>query len=278
MGMGFPRPGSAVKFLLVANIAVFFLQIIFQSFFKFNLSQLFGVVPEDWWQVWRYVTFQFLHGGIGHILLNMLGLYFLGMYLERDWGPARFLRFYLICGMFAGLAHVLLVISLKQDLDIPLIGASGGVYAVLLACAILYPHIKLMIFPFPFLISIRIVIAIFIGISIFGIVRDIGGAVSGRSFSYSRVADMAHLGGAAAGAIWVLLGPRFKSASQTTRTKLNQGAWDRRLKKRQDVEKELDRILNKIHNKGIQSLTPKEKKTLADATREQKLDERDIFQ
>ena len=144
MSMGLPKPGPAVGGLLIANLIMFIIQQISPE-----VNNWLTVIPALWWEVWRYITFQFLHANVIHILFNMLGLYFLGNYLERSWGPKRFMRFYLICGAFAGFTHVALTFLFEQNPNIPLLGASGGVYAVIMACAILFPGIRLLLMFFP---------------------------------------------------------------------------------------------------------------------------------
>ena len=108
MRLGMPKPTRAVKYLLVANFAVFLVQELF-IIRHVNLAEYFGATAEGWWQVWRYLTFQFLHEpyNLLHIVLNMLGLYMLGTPLETLWGPKRFLQFYLSCGAFAGVVYVI---------------------------------------------------------------------------------------------------------------------------------------------------------------------------
>ncbi|MBN1942592.1 MAG: rhomboid family intramembrane serine protease, partial [Phycisphaerae bacterium] len=144
MRMGLPKPTPAVLWLLIANVAMFILQQLIPS-----LTVSLAAVPVLWWQPWRYITFQFLHGGPWHLVMNMIGLYFLGMYLERAWGTKRFLVFYLTCGVIAGLTNVALTFLFHQSPYILLLGASGGVLAVLAACAILFPHIQLILMFFP---------------------------------------------------------------------------------------------------------------------------------
>ena len=148
-----------VKWLLIINFAVYFLQILGADRV---LTTWFSVFPKDMtteFQLWRYVTYQFLHGYIMHILLNMLGLFFLGPTLERHWGSRKFLKFYLGCGIAGGIAYPLLVAAgLKLSIG-PMIGASGAILGMLAACAILFPQFVVFIIVFP--VPIRIA-AIFI--------------------------------------------------------------------------------------------------------------------
>ena len=266
--LGLPKPGRVVKWLLIINIAVFLVQI-----FRPEWMGVFAVVPAYWWQIWRYLTFQFLHGFPMHLGFNMLGLYFLGMVLERSWGSKSFLRFYLICGAAAGLAHVLLSLVFRADLRIPLVGASGGVFAVLVACAILFPHIRVIVFLFP--MSIRAAALLFLGIAVIGILMSVRSALAGGGES-GGIAHMAHLGGAIAGAFWIWVLPRMRGSLRGTRAKLNQGAWERKMGKRRTEQGEIDRILDKIQREGLNSLSRKERSRLREATRTQHEDERDL--
>ena len=138
MGVGMPKPAKAVKILLLINIVMFVLQAVSGDLTPGKgqpVSKLLAVTGGDWMQVWRYITFQFLHGGIWHLGLNMLGLYMLGTPLERQWGTKRFTWFYLTCGAVAGMAYAGMVWAADVDKGHALVGASGGVYAIVLACA-----------------------------------------------------------------------------------------------------------------------------------------------
>jgi membrane associated rhomboid family serine protease len=226
------------------------------------------VTVQSWWQVWRYVTFQFLHGGFWHIALNMLGLFFLGRPVEQQMGSVRFLVFYLTCGIVAGIAYVLMgMIMGPQELPVttPIIGASGGVFAVLLACAVRFPQMKLL-FMFVFAIPIRVAAAIVFG----GMVLLILSSFSAGHTTPKFWSDIAHLGGAVGAAIWVWGLPGLMVAHASASKKLNEGAWKRKVKRREETEKTVDEILRKVHQQGINSLSKKEKDLLADATQRQR--------
>lgn len=260
MRHGLPKPTPAVMWLLIVNFAMFILQNILGGTFTLSLS----AVPMYWWQPWRYVTFQFLHGGVMHILFNMLGLYFLGVYLERAWGTKRFLGFYLTCGVIAGLTHVAFSFLFRQPTWVPLVGASGGVLAVLAACAILFPHIQVVLLLFP--VPIRFAAILFIVISVlFMLTGEQGGT-----------AHAAHFGGMVAGGVWVWLGPRLRNAREGARQRINHGAWERKVRREQQNQAEVDRILDKIRREGIQSLSAREKRILQDATEKQRKQDQKI--
>ena len=266
MMVGMPRAGKAVKILLLINIVVFILQHLFAMAFKFELSRYFGATPGAFWQVWRYITFQFLHskGGIWHIALNMLGLYMLGTPLEQRWGSRQFVKFYLTCGVVAGIAYVVIGNLAGQWMrDIPIVGASGGVYGVVLACAVLFPHFKLIFFLFP--VPIRLACLIIFGGMFFVIMGGISsGQLSGQFWS-----DVAHLGGAVAAAVWIWVLPKFKSSVTEARDNINKGAWQRKMQRLSEQQAEIDRILDKIHEEGIVSLSDREKKILKEASKRQ---------
>lgn len=261
MFVGMPKPAPAVKILLILNVAVFLAQLLTRG----TMTSLFAITLGTKWQLWRYVTFQFLHGGLWHIGLNMLGLYMLGSPLEQRWGTPRFVKFYLGCGVFAGLAYVLMA-AWTRDIpsDMPLVGASGGVYAILLACAVLFPHFRLIFFLFP--LPIRFAALIIFG---FMVITVLGGLQTGQT-SGQFWSDVAHLGGVIPAAIYIWVLPRLKQASNESRTRMREGAWQKKMQQQADQQKEIDRILEKIKQQGIGSLTSREKKTLQDATEQQR--------
>lgn len=256
---GMPRPGQVVKTLLMLNGIMY----IAQLFGSGLVERFLAADSAAWWQVWRYVSFQFLHStrGFMHLLFNMLLLYFLGTPLEKAWGPKRFLTFYLSSGAVAGVAYVLM--ARLMGLDGYLIGASGGVYAILLACAVLFPHIRLIVLFFP--VPIRLVVTIYFAIMILTLLRTFGGGGATGDF-WSQVA---HFGGALGGAFWIWVMPRVETSAGQVQHKMNQGAWEKKQQRQAAEQKSIDEILEKVHSQGINSLTRKEKKTLADATKRQ---------
>ena len=251
MRMSLPRITPAVKWLLIINVVVFFIQILGADEF---LIKWFAVYPPVFFQLWRVVTYQFLHGYPMHILFNMLGLFFLGPTLERHWGSKKFVIFYLSCGAAGGVFYPLLV-ALKFLAAGPMIGASGAILGMLAACAILFPHFVVFFFFFP--VPIRVA----------AIVLTLLYTANLLMAGFNAGGDAAHLAGIAAGAIYVF--------SQSWRDKLKQkvqaGTRQRRVPEQYNLQVELDRILKKVHDFGIQSLNSKEKKILKRATREQQM-------
>jgi len=156
LGFGPPVTPPIIKQLLIANLVVFFAQYTIGGFIE-----RFAASPIQFWRyghVWQPFTYMWLHGGLGHILANMFSLWMFGSQLALVWGPQRFLRFYLICGVGAGLLIVtipmaLLMIGVDQpwvinSANAPTLGASGAVFGVLLAYSLTWPDRTIMlIFP-----------------------------------------------------------------------------------------------------------------------------------
>ena len=249
MRLTFPQITPAVKWLLITNIAVFFVQILGADTFLVTWFSIFPVSLSVALQLWRLITYQFLHGGLFHILFNMLGLFFLGPALERHWGSKKFLLFYLGCGAAGGLFYLLLA-AVNFLPAAPMVGASGAILGMLAACAILFPQFVVFILFFP--VPIRTAAAILILLYVANLLM--GGQNAGG--------DAAHLAGMTAGAIYVFSSrwrAKFKLKIQSTQ-------WEKKITAQRNLQNELDRILQKVHDSGIHSLTPKEKRMLKKAT------------
>jgi membrane associated rhomboid family serine protease len=161
-----------------------------------RLEELLGIVPALVWQkgfLWQVVTYMFLHGGFFHILLNMFALWMFGSDLERVWGTRRFIIYYFFTGIGAGLMTVLLT----PHGSVPTIGASGAVYGILLAYALLFPERRVLLY-FLIPIPVRIFVLMFGGIELLNAITQPG----------DSIAHVAHLGGLAFGWIFMRgLGP-----------------------------------------------------------------------
>src|SRR5690348_10751946 len=131
-----------LKWLIIVNVAVFILDFVGGGWVQTNLRAFFGLsatgVVRNFF-VWQLFTYMFLHGGIMHLLFNMLTLWFFGTTLERDWGTRQFLKYYFLCGIAAGVC-VLIVNMAIGDWATPTIGASGAIFGVLVAFGVLYPN------------------------------------------------------------------------------------------------------------------------------------------
>jgi len=253
MRMSWPKITPVVKWLLIINIGIFLAGIMIKPLGDFIYSS-FQLDPR--WpralQLWRLISYQFLHSPylIRHIFFNMFGLFFLGPTLERHWGGKRFLSFYLGCGVAGALFYFFLV-AVKFLPAVPMIGASGAILGMLAACAILFPHFIVFIVVFP--VPIRVAAVGFTALYFLLVVTKAENAGG----------NAAHLAGMAAGAAYVF----SQSWRDKFKFKLQSGRWEKQMSSQRNLQVELDRILEKVHNSGIQSLNSKEKKILREATK-----------
>jgi membrane associated rhomboid family serine protease len=254
--MAFPKITPVVKWLLIINVAVFLVSFLITPVGKF-FFYWFSVYPATLGmslQLWRPMTYQFLHStsGFGHIFWNMLILFFFGPMLERLWGSRKFLVFYLVCGAAGGVLYPLLALAGWLRVA-PLIGASGAILGMLAAGAILFPNMRVLVM-FIFPVRLRIVAVILALVSILTLLRP-------EQFENAG-GEAAHLAGMAAGAIYVF----SQGWRERFKLKIQSGRWEKKIVTERSLQAELDRILQKVHDSGIQSLTPKEKKLLRQAT------------
>ncbi|MCP4711035.1 MAG: rhomboid family intramembrane serine protease [Planctomycetes bacterium] len=261
--MFFPSLTPWVKYLMIINVVVFVLQIMTRTYDP-ELGILIKDPLADWLaargqpplvalQIWRLITFQFLHGDFGHLLFNMIGFYFFGTAIERTMGSKRFIYFYLTCGVVGGLIFVISTM-LGFYKGGYLVGASGGLLGLMAAMAIYYPKAKVYLY-FLFPIPIRVLILVITVLYTLNILR--GGSNAGG--------DLCHLGGMATGFVWLLGRGHFNSLWQ----KQQQGAFRRKQEDEAKLQFEVDRILAKVKEHGMQSLTRKEQDTLRRATKQQ---------
>jgi len=225
-------------------------------------------------EFWRFLGFQFLHGGIWHLAFNMIGLWVFGPIVERTLGSKRYLAFYLLCGICGALMYLLLNAAGSQvvtlfgpqsaqwmpfllfnDPQTPLVGASAGVFGILMAGAYIVPHERVAVYG---VLPMRLDTLAYalVGIALLSIIlrwQNAGG-------------EAAHLGGAIAGFYFIrhprhlhgffdFLGradPTSRSRQQRTATAVDPAA----------ERVEVDRILDKVKQQGIQSLTTAEQATL----------------
>ena len=134
-----PSLTPVVKKLIIVNVAAFVATMLGQAVGLGGLFRALMLTPYSVthsFTVWQLVTYMFLHGGFWHILFNMVGLWMFGCELERTWGSRRFLNYYFLTGIGAGITVVLLGWSSA----IPTVGASGAIYGVLLAFGVLFPN------------------------------------------------------------------------------------------------------------------------------------------
>jgi len=179
--------------LIVANVAIYFLQQVLPGlvgpFALWPLGAAAMTGGHVSFQPWQIVTYAFLHGGLTHLLFNMFALYMFGSAMEQVVGTKRYLNYYLVCVIFAAIAQ-LLTSSLMGGVY-PTVGASGGVFGLLLAYAVFFPRNRVMlIFP-PIPMPARTFVILY---AILELVLGVTGTQEG-------VAHFAHLGGLVGGAL-----------------------------------------------------------------------------
>lgn len=259
--MGYRRYGwgladsvtPAVQGLLVANGVVYLLQMLWDS----QLVFLFGLTPTDFWDhraFWQPVTYMFLHGGVMHLVLNMLALWMFGSALESYWGTRLFLRYYFLTGVGAGLCNALLT----PDSQSVIIGASGAIYGLLAAYGLLFPNSIIYIYIF-FPIRAKYLVLIFGLIEFFASLRP----------GVGTVAHLVHLGGMVIGLIYLRW--RFvvnwvgRTRANIERERRFQ-AHQRENESKDSLRREVDDLLDKINEVGLENLTSWEKRRLRDAS------------
>lgn len=340
--MGFKTP-PVTKNLIIINILFFLATYVFAGR-GVDLNYDFGlhfILSPDF-RIYQPVTYMFLHGGFTHILFNMFALWMFGRIVEYEWGSQRYLLFYLVCGLGAGITqeivtgiHYMMLTGslpaeavqvvlhdganiLKQNMNYSdsalgilnetvngtTVGASGAIFGILLAFGMMHPNDPLFIFPLPMPIKAKWLVAGYAVIEL----------VLGFTQPGSTVAHFAHLGGMLFGLILILLwrkqrhpfsgfsgfggggqspwgeGNWYASNTGATGNSRKKGIfarWKEKIKnrrkpkmkfhygerindydynlKKKERQEEIDRILEKVSQKGYNSLTDEEKKKLFDA-------------
>lgn len=200
----------AVKSILIACTAVFVAQTLVDMKWgedgTWFVNSVLGLVPlgvVKGLRIWQPATYIFLHAGLWHLLINMLVFWMFGCDLERIWGQKKFWTFFMVCGIGAGLINVLANVIGTQFgrplSPIPTIGASGAIFGVLIANAVLFPDRQIWLIPFPVTLSMRVYVAIMGGIEFF----------SALSAPGDNVSHICHLGGMLVGYIYLRRGSFF---------------------------------------------------------------------
>jgi membrane associated rhomboid family serine protease len=215
---------------------------------------------------WQLVTYGFLHQGFLHIFFNLFILWMFGPDVERQWGTRYFLYFYFFCLVGAGLTN-LGVIHIFNSPPAITVGASGAIYGVLMAYGILFPDNILLV---AFILPMRAKTAVWF----FGIIALAFGVSATRAaatgqYGGVQIAHFAHLGGLLAGYLFIKF-PLWWNYSQQAYTYFSTSRNKRRRGKKapfefktaDDLQDEVDRILEKISAKGVDSLTADEHKTM----------------
>jgi membrane associated rhomboid family serine protease len=241
---------DAIKILVSINFGIFILQTISRS--ENLLFPLFGLVPKLVWSefmIWQPVTYLFFHGGIWHVLINMFVLWMFGSELERLWGKEHFLKFYFTTGIGAGILTMLFGLNSI----VPIVGASGAVYGVLLAYGITYPNRKIYLYGIIPIKSLWFVI----GVGLIAFFSSFSNA--------SQISHLTHLSGMIIGYLILKKPVRwnelvFKLRKKTIEYKMQKE--HKVLSQQSNIEREIDSILDKINREGFDSLSEDEQERL----------------
>ena len=181
------------KYLLIANFALWFLDIFFERY-GVQLTNAFGLFyfEHGAFHIWQPLTYMFMHANMSHILCNMFALWMFGPVIENEWGSKRFAIYYLICGLGAALTQEV-VWWLTGSYGVT-IGASGAVFGILFAFGWLFPDVRLFLFLLPIPIRARVFVMIY---AAFELVAGLAPSAG------DNVAHIAHLGGMLFG--WLLI-------------------------------------------------------------------------
>jgi membrane associated rhomboid family serine protease len=300
-GSGFSFFTPVIKTLLISNVVIFVIQSLFLDSLTVGGAPLrayvmsyFALQPVEsgLFYPWQLITYQFMHGGVWHLLMNMLALWMFGSEMESLWGSQRFLTFYLLSGIGAGLAQ--LAVGTILGSSAPTVGASGAIQGVMIAFGFMFPDRPIMMFPIFFPVPAKIFVLIWIGI-------DLISGLTGND----GVAHFAHLGGALTGYLLLRFGDQIgifslvdkvrdilsgngsgrkitgsrrkiydiREAAPTQKESLSAsvGSWFRAQSKidgsRTITQEEIDGLLDKIAKTGYNSLSEEEKRVLMEASK-----------
>ena len=207
MSLSFPPFTRAIKILIGVNFGVYLLQLILQLTGQGEAASAilatFGLLPRAvvHGHIYQLLTYGFLHAGFFHLFFNMLMLWMFGSMIERHFGTRQFWEFYLFGIVGAALTTVALAYSFGSIIHLSpntlTIGASGGIYAIFMAAAMLYGNQEVFLFPFPFAMKLKYLVAI---LGLIALVGALGGG--------GDTANIAHLGGLLFGYLYLKLVPR----------------------------------------------------------------------
>lgn len=286
---GFAFFPPVIKYLLISNVLIFLFENLFFRGFKIGnvplylwFDHYFALFPIGaGFLPWQLFTYMFMHGNFLHLFFNMFALWMFGMELENLWGSKKFLGYYILCGVCAGIAH--LFITPLISVPGPTIGASGAVYGILVAFGLIFPDRPIYLY-FLFPIKAKYFVIMFMAIELISIGNADG------------IAHLAHLGGAVAGFFFLLITRNipvgrsfqnfFKDFNRPNKPQDKSTAYTRHryYDKFRDVsdadyysgkdeeddkvtQEKIDEILDKISREGYKNLTEEEKKILFEASK-----------
>ena len=270
---------SATVVLLAVNVVAFVVQSALDRFSNFPINAWFALSVDGLRHgfVWQLLTYQFMHGGLLHLLLNCWAIYVFGREVEETLGRNSFLTLYFTSGVIGGLFQALAGVLLGGHFAVPVVGASAGAFGLVAAFATLYPERPLMLLLFfiiPVSMRAKFLLLFSALLAVFGII-----------FQMDNIAHAAHLGGMLTGIVFVRYAiywhwhwPRLRrTPSQPLRPLVKvphraSALWgqgnarvDEDLPPEEFLSKAVDPILDKISAQGIHSLTERERRILEPA-------------
>lgn len=287
-GLGGGGGMSANAILIGINLAVFAAQFFLSQGPRGDLLKEYGAFSTyemvRHLEFWRVLTFQFLHANFWHVAMNMFGLYAFGSLVEGYLGKQRYIALYLTSGVAGAVSYMLLnagggvaasygfrglPLLIYNSINTPLVGASAGVFGVVLAAAHVAPNQVVQLFFPPVPIRIRSLAYVYLAIAFLNLF--FGGNNAGG--------DAAHVGGAIAGFVLIRHPHLLRDFFDIFGDSRKSGKASRRAAKSADADRaareaEIDRVLAKVRDKGLPSLTNREKRLLQDATIAKRNDER----
>ncbi|MCX6922152.1 MAG: rhomboid family intramembrane serine protease [Verrucomicrobia bacterium] len=275
----FGSPWSATMVLLVVNVVAFILQNVLTRFSSFHTDAWFAlsVAGLRHGYVWQLLTYQFMHGGLIHLLLNCWAIFVFGREVEETLGRKRFLTLYFSSGVIGGLFQALSGLLLDGRFAAPVVGASASAFGLVAAFAMLYPErllTLLILFIIPVSMRAKFLLLFSAALALYGII-----------FPTDNIAHAAHLGGMLTGIVFVRYalhwhwpwprGQRTRNQPLRPMVKVprrgsafmvqSQSGPVEDLSTDEFLSKAVDPILDKISAHGIQSLTERERRILETA-------------
>ena len=193
----FQQLPMVVKNILIINVLLFAGKFLLAD--KIDLDRYLDLFPigTEYFKPHQFITYMFMHADLSHIFLNMLGVYMFGSILENIWGSKRFLNFYILCGLGAAAAQ-LAISSINNEYTI-LLGASGSVFGLLVAFAMMFPNTELQLY-FVIPVKAKYLVTAYAAFELYN-----------GFFSHDNVAHFAHLGGLVVGVIIMFIWKRNKT-------------------------------------------------------------------
>jgi len=244
-----PSLTRAVRTIILINLVMY----IFQHFAPDGYLRILGLVPayvlgRGW--IWQLVTYMFLHGGLLHLFFNMLFLWMLGSELERYWGRWEFVKYYMVTGAGAGVINALV----QPHSTLPIIGASGAIFGLIIAFGMAFPERELLLY---FFIRIKA--------KYFAVVVGALELIGLFALPNAGIARFAHLGGLVVGYFyltWEKYSYPLRRWHGKRQLKMEDSSRRREEERRLKTKAEVDRILDKIGREGLNSLTDRERNFL----------------